>query len=311
MKIVSIVVLSLVGALLLGMLLYLVTGAICFRIALSRRSTAKRVVNKTMKKTIDNYKIDFCWWDKFQFENLSLISKDGLKLVGHFLPNSSNNLAIIVHGYGADYREMQNYAKLFVEKNYNILVVENRAHGNSEGRFMGMGWLDKNDLLQWISLCLEKNPNYKIVLMGLSMGASTVCMASGEKLPSNVKGIISDCGYANVFEQFKYVFRSKAHLPTWPLLNIFNVYTKSIYKFNMKEADAVSQIKKSKLPFLFIHGDSDKFVPTENVYKLASAVPDERKDIYIAKGADHAMSYPINPLEYERHVNKFLNKIMK
>lgn len=311
MKIVSIIVLALVGVMLLAMLMYLIAGAICFRIALSRRSTAKRVVNKTMKKTIDNYKIDFCWWDKFEFETLSLISKDGLKLVGHFLPNSSNNLAIIVHGYGADYREMQNYAKLFVEKNYNILVVENRAHGNSEGRFMGMGWLDKNDIVQWISLCLEKNPNYKIVLMGLSMGASTVCMTSGEKLPSNVKAIISDCGYANVFEQFKYVFRTKAHLPTWPLLNIFNVYTKSIYKFNMKEADAVSQIKKSKLPFLFIHGDSDKFVPTENVYKLSSAVPDERKDIYIAKGADHAMSYPIDPLEYERHVNKFLNKVMK
>ena len=309
MKIVSIVSLAIVGLLLLGMALYLITGAICFRIALSRRSTTKRIVNNVMKKSLQKYRIDLCWWDKFDFEDINLISKDGLKLVGHFLPNTTNKLAIIVHGYGADYREMQNYAKMFVEKNYNILAVENRAHGKSEGKMMGMGWLDKNDLVQWINLMLERNPNFQIVLMGLSMGSSTVCMASGEKLPNNVKGIISDCGYANVYEQFKHVFKSKAHLPTWPVLNIFDVYLKSIYKFNMKEADAVKQIKKSNLPFLFIHGDSDKFVPTENVYKLAAAVPDERKTIYIAKGADHAMAYPSDEMEYERQVKKFLTKI--
>lgn len=311
MKIAAIVILSLVGAVLLFMALYLITGAICFKIALSRKSTAKRVVNKTMAKTIENYKIDLCWWDKFDFQTLSLLSKDSLKLVAHYLPNSSNKLAIIVHGYGADWREMQQYAKFFVEKNYHILAVENRGHGASEGKMMGMGWQDKDDILQWINVMLEKNPKFEIVLMGLSMGASTICMVSGEKLPNNVKGIISDCGYANVYEEFKYVFHSKSHLPTWPLLNIFQIYMKSLYKFDMKAADAPSQIKKSNLPFLFIHGDSDKFVPTENIYKLAAAVPENRKDVYIVEGADHAMSYPLSGLEYENHVNKFLNKIFK
>lgn len=312
MKIFSIIILCVVGLILLCMSIYLLTGIICFKIALSRKSTAKRIVNKTMAKSLENYKINLCWWDKFEFEDLNIITKkDGLQLVGHYLSNGNNKLAIIVHGYGADYREMQKYAKYFLDKNYDILAVENRTHGNSEGRMMGMGWLDRLDLLQWIDLMVEKNPDYQIVLMGLSMGASTVCMTAGEQLPNNVKAIISDCAYANAYDEFKYVFKSKAHLPAWPILNIFNLYLKSSYKFDLKEADAVKQLKKCKLPVLFIHGDADKFVPVENVYKLSEVLPDEQKQVYIVSGADHAMSYPLAELDYEMQLKKFLNKYMK
>ena len=192
MKVFAIVMLSIIALIVLCMALYLIAGAISFKLALSRKSMVKRVVNKTMSKTIANYKIDFCWWNKFDFEKLTISASDGNKLVGHFLKNSTDNLAIIVHGYGADYREMQQYAKFFVEKNYNILCVENRSHGESEGKFIGMGWSDRLDIVDWINKMLDVNPNFKIVLFGLSMGASAVCMASGEKLPSNVKGIISD-----------------------------------------------------------------------------------------------------------------------
>lgn len=309
MKIFAIVILSVVGAILLCMMAYLLTGVICFKIALSRKSTAKRIVNKTMAKSLENYKINLCWWDNFEFEDLSIVTKgDGLTLAGHFLSRGENKLAIIVHGYGADYREMNKYAKYFLDKNYDILAVENRAHGKSEGKMMGMGWLDRLDLLQWIDLMVEKNPDYQIVLMGLSMGASTVCMTAGEQLPKNVKAIISDCGYANAFDEFKYVFKSKAHLPSWPLLNIFNSYLKMTYKFDLKEADAVKQLKKCKLPVLFIHGDADKFVPVENVYKLSDALGNDQKQVYVVSGADHAMSYPLSEIEYEMQLKKFLKK---
>lgn len=312
MKIFSIVVLCVVGLILLCMIAYLLVCNICFRIALSRKSTAKRIVNKTMIKSLENYKINLCWWDKFEFEELSIITKnDGLKLVGHYLSRENNKLAIIVHGYGADYREMQKYAKYFLDKNYDILAVENRAHGKSEGKMIGMGWLDRLDLLQWIDLMVEKNPDYQIVLMGLSMGASTVCMTSGEILPRNVKAIISDCAFANAYDEFKYVFKTKSHLPTWPILNIFNFYLKTSYKFDLKNADAVNQLKKTKLPVMFIHGNADKFVPVENVYRLSEAIPNDQKQVYIVDGADHAMSYPLAELDYEMQLKKFLNKYIK
>ena len=311
MKIFAIVALSLLGLVILCMALYLIIGSMCFKIALSRKSTVKRVVNKTMQKLIKQYKIDFSWWDKFDFQTLTTTSQDGLKLVAHFLPSTTNKLAIIVHGYGADYREMHLYTKYFVENHYNILALENRAHGNSEGKMMGMGWLDRLDIINWINIMLEKNSNYQIVLMGLSMGASAVCMTSGEKLPSAVKAIVSDCAFANAYDEFKYVFNHRTHLPAFPLLNIFNSYTKNIYKFDMKKADATMQVKKTKTPILFIHGDADSFVPVENVNKLYAAAPEGLKQIYIAKGAEHAMSYPSDEKEYEKQLNNFLKKYIK
>ena len=296
---------------LLTMLMYLIIGRICFKIALARKSTASRIVNKEMNKVIEQYKIDFCWWDKFTFETLSIKSRDGLKLVGHFLPNSSNKLAIIVHGYGADYKEMQKYAKYFVEKNYNILAVENRAHGQSEGKMIGMGWLDRLDLVDWINFMVQKNSNYQIVLFGLSMGASTVCMASGEVLPSNVKAIISDCAFDNVYDAFKYVFKKRTNLPVWPLLDIFNLYMKNAYNYDMKEADAKKMLKKCKVPILFIHGDADDFVPTYMVHKLYESTDEKLRQIYIVEGAGHALSYPNAGVKYERVLTGFLTKVIK
>ncbi len=311
MKIFAIIGLVIIGLMLLTMLMYLIIGRICFKIALARKSTASRIVNKEMNKVIEQYKIDFCWWDKFTFETLSIKSRDGLKLVGHFLPNSSNKLAIIVHGYGADYKEMQKYAKYFVEKNYNILAVENRAHGQSEGKMIGMGWLDRLDLVDWINFMVQKNSNYQIVLFGLSMGASTVCMASGEVLPSNVKAIISDCAFDNVYDAFKYVFKKRTNLPVWPLLDIFNLYMKNAYNYDMKEADAKKMLKKCKVPILFIHGDADDFVPTYMVHKLYESTDEKLRQIYIVEGAGHALSYPNAGVKYERVLTGFLTKVIK
>ena len=311
MKIFAIIGLVIIGVMLLTMLMYLIIGRICFKIALARKSAASRIVNKEMNKVIEQYKIDFCWWDKFSFETLSIKSRDGLKLVGHFLPNSSNKLAIIVHGYGADYKEMQKYAKYCVEKNYNILAVENRAHGKSEGKMIGMGWLDRLDLVDWINFMVQKNSNYQIVLFGLSMGASTVFMASGEVLPSNVKAIISDCAFDNVYDAFKYVFKKRTHLPVWPLLDIFNLYMKNAYNYDMKEADAKKMLKKCKVPILFIHGDADDFVPTYMVHKLYESKDEKLRQIYIVEGAGHALSYPNAGVKYERVLTGFLAKAIK
>lgn len=311
MKIFAIVGLSIIGLLLLAMLLYLIIGRVCFKIALARKSTASRIVNKEMNKIIDQYKIDFCWWDKFKFEDFSIKSRDGLKLVAHFLPNKSEKLAIIVHGYGADYKEMQQYAKYFVEKNYNILAVENRTHGQSEGKMIGMGWLDRLDLVDWINFMVEKNPNFQIVLFGLSMGASTVCMASGEKLPKNVKAIISDCAYDNVYDVWKHVYKTKTHLPVWPIFNIFDLYLKNAYNFDMKQADAKPMVKKCKVPILFIHGGADDFVPTPMVYKLYDVADEKLRQIYVVEGAGHALSYPVAGVQYEKILNDFLAKALK
>ena len=284
--------------------LYLLLVRVTFRLSLGRKKLSKRLDSKS--KLINQYDIDLCWWDKYKFDDLTIISEDGLKLKGHLYKSSSNKIALIVHGYGSDYREMQNYAKMFIDMGYGIFVVENRAHGNSEGNMIGMGWLDKDDLLSWINVLVNKDERCKIILFGVSMGATAVCMATGLNLPSNVICAISDCAFLNVYEQMKYVFLKKNSKIRRFILNTFYKYMKRVYNFDFKQADAMSSLSSSKIPIMFIHGKEDSFVPVENTLKLAGKVPDYRKSVYLVEGAGHAMSYVVNPRKYEYKVKEFL-----
>ncbi len=278
--------------------------------SLSKKNLTKKLIQRTMKENLDKFKIDLSWFDKQKSESMFIQSKDGLKLKGNFFRQSnSNNLAIICHGYGADWREMMNYAKYFYDKNFSLLLPEMRAHGESEGKTIGMGWPDRLDIKKWIEKMLETNSNFQIVLFGLSMGASTVCMTVGEELPPNVVCAIADCGYANAYDQFEFVSRRMKFVLAKFVMKIYNNFLKVFFKIDLKKINAEKQLKKAKIPMLFIHGDADNFVPYENMKKLYDAHPlKQHKYKFTVKGAEHAMSYPINEKEYKKQLDNFLNK---
>ena len=128
---------------LISVILYLIIGEICCRLILRRKSVAESVINYQMDNTLNLYKIDYDWWKNFNFEKREIISFDGLKLYPVFYKNNnSRKVAIIIHGYFAHYTEMNQYAKMFINLGYNIVLTQNRAHGDSEGKYVGMGWLD-------------------------------------------------------------------------------------------------------------------------------------------------------------------------
>ena len=132
----------------------------------SKKTLNARLFKKNLDQMIKEHKIDLCWWDKVDFEKVKIKSFDNLTLVGHYCNLNSLKTVIIVHGFGGSYRETQPYCKLFYEKNFNILAVDNRAHGESEGNCVGFGWLDRKDIISWINYLNEKTPNNKIVLLG-------------------------------------------------------------------------------------------------------------------------------------------------
>lgn len=306
MRIFSIFVLILLCLVVVYLGVYLVVVRIFLKKTLGRKNTAKRINENS--SLIDIYQIDICWWNKVKLEDLTLISHDGLKLKGHFYDNKSDRLAIIVHGYGSDYREMGSYAKLFANMGYNILALENRAHGKSEGKLIGMGWIDRLDILDWINLMVEKNPKCKILLFGLSMGGSAVCMTLGEVLPKNVVCAISDSAFSNVYDQINFVFNPKNIKIKTIFMNMFNNYMCRAYMFDFKKADAKQALKKSSLPVMLIHGNDDKYVPVDNIYSLSESISDFRKDIYVVSEADHAMCYAVSPRKYENKIREFLKK---
>jgi len=289
--------------------LYLTIGEICYRLCLKRHSIAEKVVNYEVDAIAAKlYKIDYDWWNKYDFKKVCVIGHNGAKLYPLFLKvNDSKKVAIVIHGYFARYVEMNKYAEMFLDFGYNLVITQNLGHGESEGDCVGMGWLDRLDILKIIDKIIKKfGDDCEIVIFGLSMGGATVCMLSGEKLPKNVTHLISDCGYTNAYDEFKFFISNIVPIPFWLTMILFNDYARLRCGYSLKEADSVKQLPKCKVPILFIHGKDDRVVSYEMMDKLYYATPKYLRHKKSFSKAGHAECLPAYEKEYKETVLKFL-----
>ena len=242
--------------------------------------------------------------------NANITNNDNLKLQANYKvqEKKTHKWTILIHGYKVNNNNMMSYGEKYYEMGYNVLLPNNRAHGNSEGNYIGMGWLDKDDIACWVNWINKQDPNAKIILHGVSMGAATTMMASGENL-NNVVGYIEDCGYTSVWDIFASELDKRFSLPTFPVLNISNGVAKLKAGYDFKEASSVDQLKKCQKPMLFIHGGKDDFVPTYMVYEVYDAANCE-KDLYIVDEAGHAEAKDFDVDAYWNKVFSFINEKM-
>ena len=287
----------------------IVLVCISFRLynyALNPKSSKKGIFKSNDTK---NQRFEDIWiYEYDKKESTYINSFDNLKLHGYIIRReNSNKWAITVHGYINSAEYMSSIAYKYYNLGYNILMPDLRGHGRSEGNYIGMGWHDRLDIVKWIEFILEEDRDAKILLHGISMGAATVMMVSGEELPDNVKAIIEDCGYTSVKDELAYKLKSMFKLPAFPILNICSIITKLKCNYYIKEASAVEQLKKSKVPILFIHGQEDKFVPYYMLDELYNACKSD-KDKLVIKEAGHAKSEKVNSKLYWEKVNSFINK---
>lgn len=247
--------------------------------------------------------------DESEYNNQYIMSFDGLKLHAYEVVNpvKSDVWVIVVHGYTGQGSDQYEYAKGFYDMGYNVLVPDLRGHGFSEGDYIGMGWDDREDILQWISYILQKDKDAQIVLHGVSMGGATVMMTAGEALPDNVKCIIEDSGYTSVWDEFSYQLKSLFNLPSFPVMQLADAVGKLRAGYWISDASAVKQLTSATKPMLFIHGDEDSFVPfymLEEVYNAANV----EKEKLVVEGAAHAKSLKTNPELYWNTIHKFVTK---
>ncbi|MFD0677807.1 MULTISPECIES: alpha/beta hydrolase [unclassified Paenibacillus] len=254
------------------------------------------------------------WWRKQAYSEWSLVSNDGFKLHAYYLvaDQPTNKTAILAHGYSGKSEQMRELAKMYRDSlGFNVLMPDARGHGRSEGNYIGFGWSERQDYVKWIDRVIEQTGSQaQIVLHGISMGAATVTMTSGEDLPPNVKVIVEDCGYTSVKDQLSYQLKRMYHLPSFPLIQSTSLLTKLRAGYFFGEASALEQVKKSKTPTLFIHGDTDLFVPTQMVYELYENSPTHKK-LFIVPGAGHGMARQTNPEAYDQEVAKFIGNYVK
>ena len=153
--------------------------------------------------------------------------------------------AIIVHGYRSSAKSVSYLARHYFEAGYNVLIPYMRAHHGSDYEFSTMGWHERFDIIDWINYIDSKSVGAKIVLHGVSMGAATVMMTTGESLPSSVICAVEDCGYTSVYDAYTYKIPKMMHLPAFPTIDIFRKAIISRVGFDIKEASALNQVRKS------------------------------------------------------------------
>ena len=279
-----------------------------YNFALNPKSSKEGIFNS---KDNNEPRFQDTWiYDYKDKEDVFINSFDNLKLHGYILKTeNSDKWAITVHGYNNKAESMSAMAYKYHSLGYNILMPDLRGHGKSEGSYVGMGWHDRLDILKWIDLIIKENKDAKILLHGISMGAGTVMMVSGEELPENVKVIIEDCGYTSAKEQLAYNLKTMFKLPSFPILNFCSLITKIKDNYFISEASAIKQLQKAKVPILFIHGDKDKFVPFYMLDKLYNACS-SKKDKLIIKDVGHAKSESLKSDLYWNKVEDFIKPYM-
>ena len=216
-------------------------------------------------------------------------------------PVPTDRTAVIVHGYTDCAVRMLMIGYLYNhDLGYNILLPDLYYHGQSEGRAIRMGWLDRFDLLRWMEIADGIfGGDTRMVVHGISMGAATTMMASGEPQRPYVRCFVEDCGYTGVWDEFSKELKSSFGLPAFPLLYTASWLCDLKYGWNFREASSLAQVAKCRLPMLFIHGDADDYVPTWMVRPLFEAKPGD-KELWLVPGAGHAASYRDNREEYTR-----------
>lgn len=239
-------------------------------------------------------------------KDLYINSFDNLKLHALFINNNTNKTIICVHGYKAKdgLYDFGMSAKFLNSLGYNLLFVDNRAHGLSQGKYIGFGVLDSIDVNSWVDYLVANMNQETIILYGMSMGAATVMNAQNNK----VKAIIADCGFASGYDEVVYQIKKMYHLPPFPIIPISNVLLKLLAHYSLKEKEAYKSIKNYKNNLLIIHGDKDHFVPTRDAYKIFDNATCHKK-ILIVPGARHAKSYLKDTKLYEQTIKEFLDEI--
>ncbi len=248
-------------------------------------------------------------------EHVTIKSRDGLTLHGDLFltekPTNSNakRTVILFHGYtSCGMNDCPTMAEYFMERGYNALIVDQRSHGKSEGKYIGFGILDRFDCLKWIGYVAGRlGADSEIVLYGVSMGATTVLMASGlDEFPANVKAVIADCAFTSPYEVFKHILKRDYHLPPHPIMDINERMCKRKAGYGFKDCSTVDAVKKAPCPILFIHGKEDLFVPTEMSVRNYESCTGEKR-LLLVENAGHAASLYENTELYENTVTEFLD----
>ena len=231
-----------------------------------------------------------------------------LKATVFYPDKKTHRRAILIHGYGRDQTYAYDYAEKYLKEGYVVITPDLRAAGMSGGTYMTMGTLEANDIKLWTEKIIAEDPDAKIILHGVSMGAATAMMTTALELPENVVALVEDCGYTSAYKMFGVKLKELFDLPEFPFMNCVDIVCKIKTGVFLSDAAPIESVKSTKIPTLFIHGDEDKLVPYSMMNELYDASAAPVKEKMTVEGAGHADAKNKDPEVYFDRVFHFLRR---
>lgn len=300
--------------LLAALLVVLLAGLGCFELACARRPQPDMADPAVLKQSkyaplADEILSGIAFWRAQEPEDIFLPSFDGLRLHGQLVQQpESKGTILLFHGYRSSWAiDFSIVLPYYHSLGYDLLVVDERAHGQSEGDYITFGVHERRDIVTWAQYAaMHFGPAHPLILDGLSMGAATVLMASELALPASVRGIIADCGFSSPYAIMKSVLHWRCPwLVSGPLLALTGVFTRLFGGFGLREVSATEAVAHTKLPILFIHGTGDQFVPCSMSQAAYDACTGEKR-LILVEGAGHGQSYLVDRPRVQAAVREFL-----
>ncbi len=245
------------------------------------------------------------------YEAVSIRSHDGLVLTGKYYHyREGAPLEIQCHGYkGNAIRDFCGAWAAAKEDGRNVLLIDQRCHGDSQGHTITFGILERQDVLGWIAWAEKRFGKIPVLLNGVSMGAATVLMAAGMDLPGQVRGVIADCPYDAPSNIIKKVLGQDMGMPVKLVYPLIRMGGRLYGRFNLDADSPTAAVKRAKVPILLIHGDDDRFVPYAMSQNIHAAAP-EKIEFHTIEGAGHALNYASAPEYYRTTLRAFARKVL-
>ncbi|MBQ8293620.1 MAG: alpha/beta hydrolase [Bacilli bacterium] len=288
----------------------------CFYLAFyvkRKKKVDKEKIETPKGKIYEPYKEKMIKWIKemrtYPHTHHYITSFDGLKLhASYYEKQKGGIIEIMFPGYrGSAERDLAGGIARAFKINHNVLMVDQRTSCDSEGNVVTFGIKERFDCVKWAKYVVENiDPDAKIILTGVSMGAATVILASELDLPKNVIGILADCGFSSQKAIISKVIK-QIHLPAKIFYPFVKLGAKIFGKFNIEERAPIDAAKNTNLPIIFFHGDEDNFVPHHMSIDMYNSKKD-KKEILIVPKAGHGLAYILNPPVYLEKLINFFEK---
>jgi hypothetical protein len=268
---------------------------------------------KVVEKAEESMQSEYDRWRKnVRYASCHIKGYKSTPLYGQvFLQNDfTDKWVLVVHGYGGDGNTMNCAVKRFHDEGFNVVLPDLRSHGLSGGKYIGMGWLDRMDILEWCDKIIKGNPDAKIVLYGVSMGAAAVLMAASEDIPQNIACAISDCSFDSVGGIIARQIKRVMKLPPQGIVACLDLMCRHRAGYHIINHSVTKRVKNIKIPTMFIHGDKDELVDVKSVYKLFESA-NCKKDVLIVPEAGHGVCAMVGKDFYWKRVFDFVQLALK